>query len=256
MDYFCDTTIIYEKIFSSQGKEEIQIPKGCLITSTYVLKEYLTILVAGRYLHTALDQSDDISELMNNLSRMYSSNRINKKIFKIFGKLFEIEKTTDIKKQKAILEMLIDEGFMLMFLNEFDKNDLLDNTKCPFSEFKLKKIPGTNIYENTRISCNKKDEICDLEDFLKVNLKEMGKIYENLKEDTNTKKKHKKEFEVIERTLKDLKNAKGISCPKIGDVIIALESPDDHTLLSTDHFFDFLGKSLSKEINILKSSNN
>ena len=120
---------------------------------------------------------------------------------------------------------------------------------------KLEKIPGTNIYENRRIICRKKDEICKLENFFKDNIRNLETILKNFEENIDIRKKYTKEYGVVKSSIGDLRNAKGKNCSKIGDIIIALESPNGYILLSTDNFFEFLGGSLKKKFKILELNN-
>jgi len=182
---------------------------------------------------------------------MYKSIKYSDKIFVILSKLFD-EDNEQISFDKILskIEYFISDWCEQMFFNVLPKENLYNFTKCKLSDLKFEKIPETGIFRNKSFYCRKKENICDLENFFQKHRDEIERVSLKLGENENILKKHKEENDILLKVLKEYKNGKGKNCPRIGDIIIALEAPNTHTIISTDHFFEFLGEILNKKTEI------
>jgi len=253
MEYFADTTIAYDLIFKPDSQRDTNTYLCDYFSSTYVLKEYKFLIKVAVDFHTKLINNKNLKNSFFELSKMYKSNKFSDKIFLILSKFInEDDEQISFDEILYKLEYFISDWCEQLFFNVIHKENLYNETRCKLSDLKFEKIPGTNIFKNESFYCRKKDNICDLEDFINKHIDEIKSISLKLVENKKILKKHEKENEILIEILKDYRNGKGKNCSKIGDIIIALESPKKYTIISTDHFFEFLGEILNKKTEIKK----
>jgi hypothetical protein len=187
------------------------------------------------FLHSLLIEEMNLPKVYNRLTQYPLSDRGRKRC------LLLLEKVSDKKQLRvadaiARLESLIN-GLHALLMRDVT---LLDSRiGCPIANVRPKK--ANRIYEMP-MSCRRKDARCSVHQFLDEHKDALKKILTFDKIDQNL-------FIIVSNVTKNFNIAKGKNCAKLGDIIICLEAPNDHTIYSTNKKdFNPLCKALRKEL--------
>jgi len=263
-EFFLETSVHIKKAIGHRlTKENISHVIGnyhCW-SSYYIFGEYKCSLISALIdFYFLIEQEESPSEAMLALSEEYS---IRKLKFDISG-LAHLIKDNEFKDDKTHciieLERLIENAVdaFLITVNE-GKNLIANEMCCPIGKTPLiqdEKLTTKENYElfKQAMACRKDMEKCKIKEFWK---KHKGHLKSLTSDGAGDEYKDNKAFcgfkETYDKILKDNINAKGKNCAIMGDTIIALECPENKTLLTYDHSFQALCGILNKEYEILPS---
>lgn len=248
---FLETTIQIERFSADTNKKE-KIDKAIsrfkrILSSTYVKMEYKRRFIQDMvYLYNeALLGAKTFADVWYRIDKLRSDYH-NRKIKGIIASFFRF--FSDIKDEellgpsgKALLEKAI-----LYFRSSIEVawesfsleiHEIINETEC-YNAKTGPSLTGEKFY-NRSIRCKKENINCKIVDFFIENREFFIKIYEKLSQMDNLDNEQQKVMNILEKALKhpqimaDQKN-----CWNCGDAIIAVESPADAVLFTTNmkHF--------------------
>jgi len=138
------------------------------------------------------------------------------------------------------LEFNIERVIPARFFQGID--EFITNTDC---DLVRSNVPVGD-YLTSRLSCNAATAQCSLVDFLARHQSELLALEHALTQ-ANPDQINPSTLPALRRLNQDVTRAKGErTCWALGDVIIALEAPDDALIYTTDNHFDVLCAALGK----------
>lgn len=241
-EIFLDTSIGIKRIENSSNGEKVRtyLSDQSLFTSTFVLMEFKrTVLKDAISLYTILKEEltmDDTYRRIRDMLDVPATKKEAQRWGLLLG-LLEYPK----EKQKNIamirLENLIRKGLISQFLNKIKLQ--ASNTMCSLADNKPFKIDGR--YELSMGSCI--DE-CDIKNTIATNRdvfeRVLGRIIDN----------HEPNFmelsDIINEVLDDVNNMRDEYCKRLGDIIVAIDCPNEMELCTSDHHFDIICEAIGK----------
>lgn len=256
---FLDTTIQIDRVAASaqrQGQLAQELANYQLITSTYVLGEYLRTLVKDAiYLYGLVDQYAYLDEVITYLGR-HPNKRESSRMMIILGGLlrssrtitttFPLETRSDFQDR---LSRYIEIGLLKHFM--LGIRELLDSTQCGLARERPQVIPlrnGELLSYQLRSQCVRQVRECDLAEQMQSWRPELAALADGLADQRDPVLLRMRQLarQIIENPVL----ARGRNCTwHLGDLVIALELPADVPLYTTNvrHFapiLAILGKKL------------
>lgn len=253
---FVETTIQIEKIVeeSNRRREILNNLKGRkLVTSAYVLMQFKSTLISDCIaLYTIAKDVKDMGDFHVRFSKIKPHEpRVIRRCEEIFGKLTRDGMVDDIEKLrerlKNYIEFVLLDGFMEGI------KEICDSTKCQLAkEEPIWKDGGYQL--NTK--CTKELKQCILPEFVNENQELFSKITDVINyrlDDFNLRKEKKdklKEASIIcKKILENTEESRGNNCRNhLSDFIIAIETPDDAEIYTTDNDFNPICLATGKKI--------
>jgi len=233
---FLETTIQIQKDFGTKEQRR-NIKKALqgkqLLTSTYVMMEYLRTIVADAvYIYVKLKETEDIGEALIHLSelRQYEHRRASR-CYVILGRLVDrcgIDQDVILTRLETFLE------WQWYDLFSYGVEEIIDETGCMLTK---RDVQSQEQIYRVNLRCRREEKQCQLVEFLNSKRDSLVAIREKLYHQENSQQV--KISELIAEVLEDITKAQGRNnCWRLGDVIIALEVPDDAVLYTTNvrHF--------------------
>lgn len=265
---FLETTIQIGRLSASPEKNKkinkiiSQFKK--IITSSYVKMEfrrrYIQDLV---YLYNVLIETDKFADVFLRIENLHSEYH-RRKISGIITSFCNFFSDIDNDKISGTIGENLLQKAISYFRHEIefayedfeDKIDeVIDATGC----FHAKTGPAMKgeKFDNRMQRCKKTDIRCKIVDFFIKNKEFFTQIYEKLSETEDLDDEQEKAKRILEKALKHPENmSERESCWHCGDVIIAVESPKDAHLFTTNiKHFEPLCSVLEKGLFPLKYSN-
>lgn len=264
---FIETTIPISKVldnnktFTSDLIDNIITGFESVESSSYVQMEYKRRFIRDIvYLNNMCWEDDvaDVGDVHKRLSALSSAPQQQRKLSITLSALalfFKEDKmsASDVLVDKNILErMRIYFNIIVSELSEYFENnyDCLHNqTNCFLSQ--LKPVSDAKCEGQFRFKipyCKRSEKKCSIDEFIQKNVSNIENILTKLKDLDNVDEEQKKSMEILEMALRDkdvmleYKN-----CWKCGDIIIALECPEDAMLMTTNiKHYSILCDSLNK----------
>jgi len=254
---FIETSIQIERILGRIArKEQIRATlEGAKVsTSSYIWMEFRrTALQAMAYLLTIIRQMQQegetdilFSELMRRVAAGTAigySRRVLQRVLLAYGYILETFPRSPVRATTLIdyLEFNIERVIPARFFQGID--EVIKNTDC---DLVRPNVPVGN-YLTNRLSCNAATAQCSLIDFLARHQEKLLALEHALAQ-ANPDQSNPSALTALRRVNKDVTKAKGErTCWAFGDVIIALEAPDDALIYTTDNHFDVLCATLGKK---------
>ncbi|MBC8447500.1 MAG: hypothetical protein H8D78_07100 [Chloroflexi bacterium] len=246
---FLDSTIQIERVVGSRARQaelHHQLAGFKLITSTYVLGEYLRTLARDvTLLHTLTLEHEHLDDVMTAIARQHSQ-RVSKRALLLWANVYREGRFS----RQDILEKLDDYiTFQLVsrFMNSID--ELLDTTACGLARERPQQLGELHYL---RSQCTRRVEECDLSERLRSWRPELRLVADGLYEHSDRALARMGDLAAQLVDAPDL--ARGRNCTwYLGDLIIALEIPSDAALYTTNrrHFgplCTLLGKHLHQPV--------
>lgn len=256
---FLDTTIQIDRIAGS-AKRQVQLEKELanyrLITSTYVLGEYLrTIVKDAIYLYGLVDKSTYLDEVITDLGR-HPNKRESSRMMMILGGLlrsgrvvppsFQLQTRSDFQER---LSRYIEIGLLKHFMVGII--ELVDTTQCGLARERpqLVALPAGDLLSyQLRSQCIRRVRECDLAEQMAIWRPERKALANGLTRESDPVLVRM--GQLARQISEDPVIARGRNCTwYLGDLVIALELPADVPLYTTNvrHFapiLAILGKKL------------
>jgi len=251
---FLDNTIQIERIIVPSRRAIIQPhltnENACVISSTYLLMEYRRTVVADFIaVHNLVKLHEKLGSAVAHLSsgRAGFSKRMMERRQKIIGMAMVDCEDADESLTRAgilrILELYLEGGLERRFMGNIAT--LTNTTNCDLAKYPL--IQRQDGYYQLTTTCNKKRVCCQLPDFLQKNAHSLQRIEQFIKQ--NAAAEYQELLEKLARVTTNFSQAKGQrTCWKLGDIIIALESPKDALIYTTDKHFKTICNALGRKL--------
>ena len=248
---FLETTVQIDR-FSADRKKKQEIDNiisqfSQILSSTYVKMEFRRRFIQDLvYLYNeALLGAETLADAFLRIDKLSSDyhNRKIKGIIASFCRYFSDIKDEEIQgpSGKALLERAIPyfRQFILSAWEDFDQgiHAILNETDCYHA--KTGPVLIGKKFDNTMSKCKKADVRCKIVEFFVQNRGTLKKIYERLSQMDYLDGEQEKTKNILEKALEYPQNmADRQNCWNFGDAIIAVESPEDAVLLTTNikHF--------------------
>ncbi len=244
-EIFLDTSIGIKRIENSINGEKVRtyLSGQSLFTSTFVLMEFKrTILKDAVSLYTILQEELTLTDAYWRIKNMLNDPATKKEGQRWVLLLGLLGYPRENQKNKAIrsLENLIRKGLILQFLYQIPQIQLLrSNTICSSVDSKPNKTEGK--YELNMGCCV--DE-CDIKSTIEANRGVLEGIL------GRTMGNHEQYFielsDIINEVLNDVNNMREEYCKRLGDVIVAIDCPNEMELCTSDHHFDIICGAVGK----------
>lgn len=253
---FIETSIQIERILGRRArKEQIQAAlEGAKVsTSSYVWMEFRrTALQAMAYLLTIIRQMQQegetdilFSELIKRVAAgtaIRYSQRVLQRVLLAYGYILETFPRSPVRATTLIdyLEFNIEYVIPARFFQGID--EFIANTDC---DLVRPNVPVGDYFQS-RLSCNTITAQCSIVDFLEHHQSELLALEHALAQ-ASPDQINPSTLTTLRRVNHDLSKAKGErTCWALGDIIIALEAPNDTLIYTTDNHFDVLCAALGK----------
>ena len=255
---FLETTIQIERItYSEYRRQQIHrlLSDYTLMTSSYVFMEYRrVVLQTYAYLLTTAQKMQRegktnirLSEFAQRLSLAHSIRfkpRVLQSLLLIFGMLHEAFELPVVSAEDLIDYLEINMGRVAVDAFFHGIDEFITATDCDLSS------PDALVgdYINTRLSCNAATATCGLVSFLELHKEKLHTLEQALAA-APPEKVNPRTLQALRRVNADIAKALGErTCWALGDIIIALEVPDDALIYTTDRHFDIICAALSKQM--------
>lgn len=255
---FLDTTIQIDRVVSStQRRIQLQetLANYRLITSTYVLGEFLRTLVKDAIqLHHRIEQYAHLDEVITNLGQ-HPNKREAGRMMLILGTLLRTERTTSTTTFAAQMRVQVQERlaryikFALVDHFLFGIDELLDSTQCGLArERPIVASSSNTLFFHLRSQCTRAARECDLAERMQTWRPQLGVLADGLAQESDPALVRM--GQLARQIIADPVVARGRNCTwYLGDLVIALELPTDVPLYTTNrrHFaplLALLGKKL------------
>lgn len=249
---FLETSIlIHRLLYEPWRKEQIEsnLEGKKVITSEYVLMEFRrNSLQAINYLCSKLRhlQKEGISELLISLSRasaVFHSTRTLQSVILVFSLVAESFESRPYPIVKLIGELEWHRASLLANAKRL-ADEIVNQTHCDL----VKEGVEIGDFIHSRLSCNAKTAQCQLVKFLSGHQKKLIAIQQAM-EKAHREKVDRRTLSALRRVNADVTRALGEqTCWALGDVIIALEVPQDALLYTTDKHFDVICQAIEKQV--------
>ncbi len=256
---FLETTIQIGRLLGEpKDKNEIA---SCLsqfnriVTSTYVKMEFKRRAIRDlAYLHNIISSADSFPDIFFRMKKLppEQKRKINGLIASL-GNFFLYLQSEEMKETK-VDELLEIAQYYFKHLcdvlwKKFDENinTILNETDCSNAKYGPKFEDG-KIY--CQLTCKQIKEKCKIIKFFEDNRLDIKKIFNEFLQIEDLDDEQNKMKKVIEKALKHPQNmASYKNCASCGDLIIALECPEDSILFTTnDKHYIPLCKEIGKKI--------
>lgn len=255
---FLDTTIQIERVVSStQRRAQLQetLANYRLITSTYVLGEFLRTLVKDAVqLHHRIEQYTHLDEVITNLGQ-HPNKREASRMMLLLETLLRAERTTPTPAVAAQMRVQVQERlarsvkFALVDHFLFGIDELLDSTQCGLARERPTVAASANAaFFHLRSQCIRAVRECDLAERIETWRPQLEAIAAGLAQESDPILVRM--GQLARQIIDDPIVARGRNCTwYLGDLVIALELPADVPLYTTNrrHFaplLALLGKKL------------
>lgn len=256
---FLDTTIQIDRVGGSM-KRQVQLEKELanyrLITSTYVLGEYLrTIVKDAIYLYGLVDQCTYLDEVLTDLGR-HPNKRESSRMMMILGGLlrssriitpsFQLQTRSEFQER---LSRYIEFGLLKHFM--LGISEIMDSTQCGLARERpqLLSLMNDNVLSyQLRSQCTRYVRECDLAERMEAWRPELAMLADGLAHESDPVLVRM--GQLAQQISENPVVARGRNCTwYLGDLVIALELPADVPLYTTNvrHFapiLAILGKKL------------
>jgi len=251
---FLDNTIQVERIIVPSRRAIIQPhltdENTSVRSSTYLLMEYRRTVVADFIAAYNLVQShEQLGAAVANISsgRAKFSKRMIERRQKILGMAMVDCEDADESLTKLgvlrILELYLEGGLERRFMENI--STLTNATDCDLAKYPL--VQRADGYYKLTTTCNKKHVRCQLPAFLQQNAHNLQRIEQFIKQHAATE--YQELLEKLAQVTADFSRAKGQrTCWRLGDIIIALEAPEDALIYTTDKDFKTICTALGKKL--------
>jgi len=248
---FLETTIQIDR-FSADRKKKEKIDKiisqfSQILSSTYVKMEFRRRFIQGLvYIYNeAILGAETFADVLLRIDKLrcdYHKRKI-KGILVSFCRFFSDIEEEEIHgpSGKGLLERAIPyfKQAIPSAWENFDRgiHTILNETDCYHG--KIGPVLTEEKFDNRMTKCKKADIRCKIIEFFVQNKKTLRRIYEKLSQMDYLDDEQEKVKNILEKTLKYPQNmADQQNCWNCGDAIIAVESPEDAVLLTTNikHF--------------------
>jgi len=258
---FLETTIqIGRHLGALKDKNKIAI---CLsqfdriVTSTYVKMEFKRRVIRDLvYLYNIISSIDDFPDIFSRIEKLPPVQlRKIKGFLASFRNFFSYLLNKDMKKAKVDELLEIARHYFKhiweIAWKKFDDNinTILNETDC-LNAKEGPKFEGDKIY--LKLSCKQTTKKCGIVEFFENNRDYIEKIYKKFSQEESLDSEQRKMKKIIEAALIYPQNmANYRNCWSCGDLIIALECPEDSILFTTNekHYIP-LCKEIGKKIAI------
>lgn len=242
---FLDTTIQIERVTATRARQaEIArtLAGKQIITSTYVLGEYLRTLVQDALvLYNLVRQTEQLFDVETQMAQLLNKRSASRCLL-IWASL---HRTGIYERTKLLrtLQVYIEYGLVNRFMLGID--ELQDTTACGLAQERPVLTEGS--YQ-LRTQCTRRVKECDLAERLAAQSATLRKLAENLP--NHPEPALARMGALCVQSLADPHGARGRNCTwYLGDLVIALELPGDAALYTTNqrHFAPLcalLGKEL------------
>lgn len=263
---FLDTTIQIDRVVSStQRRVQLQetLAKYRLITSTYVLGEFLRTLVKDAIqLHHRIEQYAHLDEVITNLGQ-HPNKREAGRMMLILGTLLRAERTTPTTAFAAQMRVQVQERlaryikFALVDHFFFGIDELLDSTQCGLARERPMVASSSNanaLFFHLRSQCTRAVRECDLAERMQTWRPQLGALADGLAHASDPALVRM--GQLAQQIIEDPILARGRNCTwYLGDLVIALELPAAVPLYTTNvrHFAPLLAL-LGKQLYVGDSS--
>lgn len=257
---FLDTTIQIERVVSAaQRRAQLQetLAHYRLITSTYVLGEFLRTLVKDAVqLHHRIEQYAHLDEVITNLGQ-HPNKREAGRMLLILGTLLRTERATQATAWPAQVRLQIQERlaryikFALVDHFLFGIDEIIDSTQCGLARERpvvAASADADTMLFRLRSQCTRTVRECDLAERMHTWRPELGVLADGLAHESDPALVRM--GQLARQIMADPMVARGRNCTwYLGDLVIALELPADVPLYTTNrrHFaplLTLLGKKL------------
>jgi len=234
---YLDTTIQLSKLFAPYTvRQRIRHGLGLhsCVTSRYVRMEYMRWLEPCVHVHqllreeTARNRITALSEVQARTLLVFG--RLRNKMLSILTWLHRYS-GGDARMALLQLENLID--YRLADLFDADVTELPDPITCPLMDLRAVS-QGDGFRLDPDIPYRKGQMPCHIVEFMAEHRTQLQALAEALAAD------YSKMATACRRVLADPREAQGSTCKTLGDVIIALQTPEDAILYTTDTSFDII----------------
>ena len=212
--------------------------------------EYRRTIVADFIaVHNLVKSHEQLGAAVANLSsgRPGFSKRMIERRQKILGMAMVDCEDADESLTRAgvlrILELYLESGLERRFMANI--GTLTNATDCDLAKYPL--IQRADGYYQLTTTCNKRRVRCQLPAFLEQNAHSLQKIEQFLKRHAATE--YQELLKKLAQVTTDFSQARGQrTCWKLGDIIIALESPEDALIYTTDKDFERICTALGRKL--------
>lgn len=226
-DLFLDTSVIIKREFSDNRKKIIEIENFLKeknkITSTYVCMELnRTVLADAETLKNFLRDCMNLKEIWERIEALDDSTREKHRLRLIFQKI--TEDASDIYEAKVVIQMWL-QHYPSSILKETDV--IPSKTDCEQGQYM------------SDYSCRGIKSLCRVTEIVEKNKGLLETLRIEMVQDVN-KDRRKLETcgslnEIINNPVRTKENPS--NCFNVGDILIALDVPDNFTLISNDNDF-------------------
>ncbi|MCE7986232.1 MAG: hypothetical protein DYG89_34075 [Caldilinea sp. CFX5] len=235
--YYLDTTIQLSKLFAPASVRQTihqRIQEHSCVASSYARMEYLRWLEPCVAMHQLLQEeiahnrTTALSEVQARILLAHGRNQ--NKMLSIMTWLLRAY-SPDARVLLVYLKTLIEYEFHEIFTQGIEL--LPDPIACPLMD--LRAIPETAGYRlEPNLAYRRGAMPCHIVDFLQGHRRALQELSTALRET------YPQMAEACGRVLENPTDAQGNTCKTLGDVIIALQTPADAVLWTTDASFDLI----------------
>ena len=254
---FLETSIQIERIFGPlKRREQIRdvLVDATVFTSSYTFMEFRrTVLQAVAHVLTLVRQMQcdgeniiDLSELMRKVARgrwIRFSVRTIQRVILVLSDIISAFPTPFLESNTLIDYLELQLNWRLKELFFEDVSEYIICTDCDL----VRPDVPVGDYMQSRLSCNAKIATCALVSFLSQHQERLHSLEKALAA-APTDEISPRTLAALKRINADVTKALGErTCWSLGDVIIALETPDDAYIYTTDRHFDLICHVLGKQ---------
>lgn len=255
---FVETTIHIERLFGEAARQaqiEKNLKDAVFSTSSYVYMEFRRtmlqamsyVLSVVRQMHQEGQKDINLVSLLRRLSAgtaIHFSVRTFQRVMLIYSYLLEHFSTLIVPAAILIdyLEYNRDITIPERFFDSID--EYIDKTNCDL----VRPSVPVGDYLHRRLSCNARRAKCSLVSFLQQHQAELHQLEQALAA-APPQKVNPRTLAALKKINVDINKALGQrNCWHLGDVIIALEAPDDAKIYTTDGHFGLICSTLGKQL--------
>jgi len=228
---FLDTTIQIERVVGSRARQaelRRELAHYRLITSTYILGEYLRTLVKDAILlHRLALEHKHLDDIMTAIAQ-YPNKRVSSRMLLLWANVYRRGRYD----QQDILDQL-DDYITFWLINRFltGIDELLDGTECGLAG---ERPAAVGEFYRLRSQCTRRIKECVLAERLAERRPELQAVADGLRDHPDSALAHI--GALAARLLDEPDLVRGRNCTwYLGDLVIALELPPEIPLYTTNH---------------------
>jgi hypothetical protein len=238
-DIFLDTCVILRRTFyvDESGRIKDFLEKRNKKTSTYVCMELnRTFLADAETLRTYLYEETSLCKVEERIAELDDSLNVKDRLKLLLRKI--TEEPANLQRAKTILETLI-QNYHFILLR--DVAVVPSKTECEQGQY----MPGYN--------CRGVRSMCRVGNIVEKNIALFEAVRRNIVENLRGNQRVFRICLVLDEIIKNPEKAREDprNCFDIGDILIALDVPDDFTLVSADRHFFLICKTLKVPFHFL-----